>query len=86
LAVVDLGLDVLLGNGDGTFGDPILIKSNTSPPSIAMADLNGDGRPDFVIAGQVADANPRRGTLSIWYNSFPAPVVEAASLPRGAHR
>ena len=76
----------LLGNGDGTFQPEIQFPSGPNPQAIALSDLNGDGRPDFVVAGQVADTNPRRGTLSIWYNSFPAPVAEAASLSRGERR
>lgn len=41
---------VLLGNGDGTFQAPILSNTNTSPPMIAITDLNGDGKPDLLLA------------------------------------
>jgi uncharacterized protein (TIGR03437 family) len=40
---------ILLGNGDGTFQAPIQINSNTAPPTISIADLNGDGKPDLVL-------------------------------------
>lgn len=41
---------VLLGNGDGTFQAPVTYDSGgNSPFSLAVADLNGDGRPDIVI-------------------------------------
>jgi len=40
---------VLLGQGNGTFGAPILTNTNTAPPQIAVADLNGDGKPDLVL-------------------------------------
>jgi hypothetical protein len=43
---------VLLGNGDGTFQSAHAIDSGGyAPISIAVADLNGDGKPD-VIVGQ----------------------------------
>ncbi len=41
---------VLLGKGDGTFQTPILTDSNTAPPAISIADLNGDGKPDLLLA------------------------------------
>jgi uncharacterized protein (TIGR03437 family) len=45
------GLAVRPGNGDGTFGNPIAIAlpSNTIPTDLAMADFNGDGRPDIAF-------------------------------------
>jgi uncharacterized protein (TIGR03437 family) len=41
-------LDVLLGNGDGTFQAPVTI-SNSDVSSITTADLNGDGNPDLIL-------------------------------------
>jgi uncharacterized protein (TIGR03437 family) len=41
---------VLLGNGDGTFRAPILTKSDTAPPMIAITDLDRDGKPDLLLA------------------------------------
>jgi hypothetical protein len=43
------GVSVLLGNGDGTFQSPMSFAvSGQDPVSIAVADLNGDGKPDIV--------------------------------------
>lgn len=43
-------VEVLLGNGDGTFQSASAYSSGGSAPwSVAVADLNGDGRPDLVI-------------------------------------
>jgi hypothetical protein len=45
---------VMPGNGDGTFAAPQLFSTGFSPDSTAwwlgVSDLNGDGRPDVVIA------------------------------------
>src|SRR5262249_39596846 len=44
-------LAILLGNGDGTFGAPrLFIPGPGSPTSIALADVNGDGKLDAIIA------------------------------------
>jgi len=47
----DNTVSVLLGNGDGTFtpapGSPIAV--GTSPYGVAVADFNGDGKPDLAI-------------------------------------
>jgi len=36
-----------LGNGDGTFGPEIGLAAGIEPTSIAVADLDGDGKPDL---------------------------------------
>jgi uncharacterized protein (TIGR03437 family) len=41
---------IFLGNGDGTFQNPSFIASQSAAADIAIADLNGDGKPDIVIA------------------------------------
>lgn len=43
-------VEVLLGNGDGSFGPPVVIAVSLSPP-IAVADFNGDGKPDIAVEG-----------------------------------
>jgi hypothetical protein len=42
---------LLLGNGDGTFQQPIGIAVNFSPTSVVVADFNGDGKADLAIGG-----------------------------------
>jgi hypothetical protein len=41
---------VFLGNGNGTFAPPVIYSTGNYIPSLATADLNGDGNLDLVIA------------------------------------
>lgn len=46
-------LAVLLGNGDGTFQSPQFSNGGPSPRTLAVADFNGDGRPDVAVGASV---------------------------------
>ena len=60
--------EVLLGNGDGTFQAPLAYSSGIG--QFALADLNGDGRPDVSVANyNVAD------NVTIFLNVSPWPTV-----------
>ena len=41
---------VMLGNGDGTFQNEVHYIPSGGPVSVAVADLNGDGKPDVIAA------------------------------------
>ncbi|MEO5767275.1 MAG: VCBS repeat-containing protein [Polyangia bacterium] len=43
------GVSVLVNKGTGTFGAPIPYPLAGSPSSLALADLNGDGKADLVV-------------------------------------
>jgi hypothetical protein len=43
-------VNVLLGNGDGTFQDPVALESGVFPISAAAADLRGNGITDLIVA------------------------------------
>ncbi len=59
------------GNGHGGFGDPISLSFPQGFTLIAVADLNGDGKPDFVL---------QSGTnVSGVLNNFTAPANISAS-------
>jgi hypothetical protein len=62
-------VNVMLGNGDGTFSDASTVKlpSVTLPQPVALADFNGDGKPDVVTTTTNAVAvllNNGNGTLA----------------------
>ncbi len=44
-------VSVLLGNGDGTFGPPIISPSNSGQQSMVAADFDGDGNTDLAVGG-----------------------------------
>jgi hypothetical protein len=43
-------VSLLLGNGDGSFQSRVNFTAGDFPDSIAVADFNGDGNPDAVVA------------------------------------
>jgi hypothetical protein len=44
-------IDILLGNGDGTFQPPVTYAAGGKrPQSVAVGDFNGDGNLDLVVA------------------------------------
>ncbi len=54
----DNTVSILLGNGDGTFtaaANPAVAAGN-APTSIAVADVNVDGRPDLLVADKTDNA------------------------------
>jgi len=55
---------VLLGNGDGTFRAVKMYSSNASEtggPGLAVVDVNGDGRPDLLVANYAGFCTPNCG-------------------------
>jgi outer membrane protein assembly factor BamB len=50
---------VLLGHGDGTFGTPAVYAAGVEASAVAMADMNGDGAVDVVVA------NAGSGSISV---------------------
>src|SRR3984885_12132398 len=53
------GVDVMLGNGDGTFKAPVTYATANDPRMVVVADFNGDGKLDL------ATINDQSETVSI---------------------
>ena len=53
------GLQIFLGNGDGTFGPGVTYSppNNAQADAVAMGDFNGDGNADFAVANVDMNSN-----------------------------
>src|ERR1039458_6975413 len=63
-------VSVLLGNGDGTF-QPYLTYGSGGfyPAALALADVNGDGKPDLLVANYCADSSCVNGSVGVLINT-----------------
>lgn len=56
---------ILMGNGDGTFESPVTYDSGgDGGTSVAIADVNGDGKPDLVVATS-SESSKGHGTVGL---------------------
>ncbi len=71
-----MGVTVLLGNGDGTFGSGHFFAPLYTPLSVAVGDFNGDGIDDLAVTG--ADLNGPPGVkvfLGVGDGTFGPPFL-----------
>jgi hypothetical protein len=73
-------VSVLLGNGDGTFQAATNFAAGLDPVSVAVADLNGDGRPDLVVGNSYFGSN----MVSVLLGNGNGTFVAAVNIPAGA--
>jgi hypothetical protein len=60
------GVSVLLGNGDGTFQAAVTYDSGASnATSVAIAGVNGDGKPDLLVANECSNSECTSGTVGV---------------------
>jgi hypothetical protein len=60
---------VLGGNGDGTLQTPLIYASaGVQSESVALGDVNGDGKPDIMVANRCTNNNNCYGTVGVLLN------------------
>ncbi len=79
-------LAISLGNGDGTFQPAALLAAGTTPMAVAAGDLNGDGKPDLVVAdnGSQDPGVTDLGAVLVFLSSGSG-VLPAKRLAAGAY-
>ncbi len=74
-------VNVLLGNGNGTFRTPLSYQSGGyTAISVAVGDVNGDGKQDIVVANYCASSTDcTNGTVGVFLSNgdltFQAPLI-----------
>ncbi|MGB9232931.1 MAG: VCBS repeat-containing protein, partial [Terriglobales bacterium] len=80
-------IGVLLGNGDGTFQAAVSYNSGAERPfSAAVADVNGDGKPDLLVANQCAgNGSCTNGVVSVLLGNGDGTFQTAVSYNSGGY-
>ena len=77
--------NVLLGNGNGSFNTTVATYNSggLSALSVAVADVNGDGHPDVVVANQCADDTCTSSNVGVLLNNGSGIFAAAAPYDSG---
>ncbi len=69
------GLQVRMGNGDGTFGSsPSFTAGTTLATDLNVADINDDGYDDIIVADRSA------GSVKVWQSTGSGTFVQSATI------
>ena len=75
-------VNVLLGYGDGTLQAGIIYPVTGSANGLATADVNGDGKPDVIVANE-CNTDCSAGTVSILINNGDGTFQTGNTYPSG---
>jgi hypothetical protein len=77
---------VLLGNGDGTFAGAVAYGSaGLYPDGVAIADVNGDGKADVVVANSSTSPSVNAGDLGVLLGKGDGTFQAAVAYPSGGY-
>jgi hypothetical protein len=81
------GVTVLLGNGNGTFQPAVAYGSGgVRSFSVAVADVNGDGKPDLLVTNVYAsNTNWNNGTVGVLLGNGDGTFQSALAYPSGGY-
>src|SRR5438552_14993106 len=76
---------VLLGNGDGTFQPAVTYRSGgVTALSVAVADVNGDGKPDLLVANACGTSSTcQAGSVGALLGNGDGTFQAAVTYPSG---
>ena len=77
-----------MGNGDGTFQTVVTYGSGGSDAiSVAVADVNGDGKPDLMVANECGDSKcATSGTVGVLLGNGDGTFQTAVTYGSGGQR
>jgi hypothetical protein len=82
--VPEEGINVLLGNGDGTFQNSVSFDAGHNPSAVAIADFNSDGNQDIAVGNY----DDKRGNVSVLFGNgdgtFAEPTGYTTALGAGS--
>ncbi|AKU97396.1 Tryptophan synthase alpha chain [Labilithrix luteola] len=85
VAVLDLAnakLDILLGNGDGTFRAGTSFAVGSSPIQLVVLDYDGDGKKDLAVGNRRLTAPPAFDYLVVYHGNGDGTFAAGASIDR----
>jgi hypothetical protein len=68
-------VSVSFGNGDGTFQPPVSYPVGLNPTSIAVADVDGDGKPDLIVGAVTATSAVIGVLINTGTGAFGSPAL-----------
>src|SRR5262245_13063457 len=74
---ISFGVTIFWGEGDGGYGSKLTLTAGSFPKDVVIADMNGDGRKDLVVA------NSGAATVSIFPATGPRTFGARVDYPAG---